>query len=184
MSAGRDGRGATGFPLVPVTVKSVNVDPLSGMPSLVLLDEEGRRSVGIDIGVGEASAITAVLNQIQLERPVCHDLLKQVLVLSEMEFIQAEVRDAPDTTQEAVIVLRGRDGAERRLSARPSDAIALALRMGGVILMSPRLLRAAPRPGAPEGSDLSDVPFVLGRSRSGRFPRFPSSPPRRPRLKM
>ncbi len=185
--------------MVRAQVDRVSVDPLSGLPSLILLDESGRRSASIAIGVGEASAITAVLGEIQLERPVCHDLLKHVLVFGEIQLLRAEIDEILDgpygRAVAATVVLRRNDGIEKRMPARPSDAIAMALRMGGEILISPRLLGparphgAADLPGLPRLQDLGDLDGLdgfpgFGPKRSGRWPRLPSSPIRRPRLKM
>ena len=121
-----DGKRPAG--MIPMMVADVAVDPLTGLPSLWLSDERGERRVAIHIGLGEVSAIAAGLGGVELERPLPHDLLKQVLGLADIQLLHVELADSgevpgrwggpPETDDDlsdahtGYIVLRQRGGAE------------------------------------------------------------------------
>lgn len=175
----KDDRDGPGTPLLPVTVEGVSVDPLSGMPAVLLREEEGRRRAAIGIGLAEAAVVTAALEEIQLERPLPHDLMKSMLGIAGLELVHVEVLACAGHVHPAVLVLRDRERALHRLPARPADALALALRAGARVLLAAAVLERA---GCGEPAEREPRRASLPPRRpSGPWPRLPSSPMRRPR---
>jgi len=129
--------------LRPVEVSEVSVDPFTNMPVVVLTCARSRTSLPLFIGLAEASAITTELEKIALERPVTHDLLRDVLRCSGVSVEHVAVDDVRDGTVYATIhlVRSGKDGGAERfaLDARPSDAIAIALRTSARILVEEKV---------------------------------------------
>jgi hypothetical protein len=129
--------------LRPVEVSEVSVDPFTNMPVVVLTCARSRTSLPLFIGLAEASAITTELEKIALERPVTHDLLRDVLRCSGVSVDHVAVDDVRDGTVYATIhfVRNDKDGSVERfaLDARPSDAIAIALRTGARILVEEKV---------------------------------------------
>jgi uncharacterized protein len=114
--------------LVEMTVSQLTVDPFTKLPILILKDEASDEAVPIWIGLLEASAIATELEKIALDRPMTHDLLKTVIAESGLKVESVEIHDVRDNTFYACIHLVGPRGKEIEIDARPSDAIALALR--------------------------------------------------------
>src|SRR5258707_6124372 len=116
--------------LVEMRVDQLTTDPLTNMPILILKDESGEESLPIWIGLLEASAIATELEKVALDRPMTHDLLKNLIAESGLKVQCVEIHDVKENTFYACIRLSGPRKKEITLDARPSDAIALALRTG------------------------------------------------------
>ena len=123
-------------------VKNLVLDPLSNMPKIVLHDEEDKRSLSIWVGLPEANAIALELEKIPTARPMTHDLMKNLLETVEARVVKVEVTDLRENTFYAVIhlTLGGRDLA---VDSRPSDAIALALRVEAPIFVDDAVIAKA-----------------------------------------
>ena len=118
-----------------MTVRGLTLDPATNAPIVILKAEGGTRLLPIWIGLFEANAIALVLEKISTARPMTHDLLKNLADLLEARVQRAVVDSLRENTFYAsVYLLTG--GEERRLDARPSDAIALALRAGAPIFVT------------------------------------------------
>ncbi|MBI5480452.1 MAG: bifunctional nuclease family protein [Deltaproteobacteria bacterium] len=126
MTVGAVGTPSDGTP-VEMKVAALTIDPFTNMPILVLKDLKGRNPVPIWIGRSEASAIAAELEKVELARPMTHDLMKVMLGAVGVAVTRVEVTDLRENTFYATIVLC-REGKTFVIDARPSDAIALALR--------------------------------------------------------
>ncbi|MBI2343601.1 MAG: bifunctional nuclease family protein [Deltaproteobacteria bacterium] len=113
--------------LIEMKVTGLTIDPFTSMPIIILKDLEERSSLPIWIGLIEASAIATELEKIQLARPMTHDLLRNILDILEASVQRVAVTDLADNTFYARIYIRQGE-KEYELDARPSDAIALALR--------------------------------------------------------
>lgn len=111
----------------PMAISFLAVDSLTKSPIVILKEVDGERTLPIWIGVFEAQAIASEMEGIRYPRPMTHDLLKNVIDLMEGQIIRIEVCDLRDNTYFALIYLRTAD-KEISIDARPSDAIALALR--------------------------------------------------------
>ncbi|MCK5849282.1 MAG: bifunctional nuclease family protein [Kiritimatiellae bacterium] len=111
--------------MIPVRVNQMF---LSNMGPVVLLSGvEDKRSVPIFIGTAEAQSIAISLGQIEVPRPLTHDLLKNLLDFFECRLMRMEIADINDGTFYANLILE-KDGNEMRIDCRPSDGIALSLR--------------------------------------------------------
>jgi bifunctional DNase/RNase len=103
------------------------MDPFTNTPIVILKDLEDKEALSIWIGLLEASAIVVEMEKIQLPRPVTHDLVASILNNFKIEVSRVEITDLKDNTYFALIHLV-RDGKPFKIDARPSDAIAIALR--------------------------------------------------------
>ena len=127
---------------VEMKVRGLALDPVSNMPIIILRDEEEKRSLPIWVGIFEANAIALELEKISTPRPMTHDLIKNILESVEAKVEKIVVNDLRDNTFFAVIHLRlGEE--EITVDSRPSDAIALALRVGAPIFVDEDVVRRA-----------------------------------------
>jgi len=143
-------------------VKQLALDPLSNMPMIILRDEEEKRSLPIWVGLPEANAIALELEKIPTPRPMTHDLIKNILESVGARVAKVAVSDLRDNTFYAVIHLR-LGSTELTVDSRPSDAIALALRVDAPIFVKEDVLTKAESVEVrvakePEGSSKADDP--------------------------
>jgi bifunctional DNase/RNase len=129
-------------------VAQLTVDPFTNMPLVILRDEAQTLAVEISVGVIEASAIATELEKIPLARPMTHDLMKKMLIECGVRVEQVEIRERRGAMFFAAIVLDRGGGVRVEVDARPSDAIALALRTGAPI----RVARQVIDPGLDAGA--------------------------------
>jgi len=120
-------------------VLGLTVDRESNTPIVVLKDPKGETMLPIVIGRFEASAITAELEQISFARPMTHDLIKNLIGHLGARVNRVEVCDLRDDTFYAWIYLMV-NSKEMRIDARPSDALAIALRTRSPIYVDERVL--------------------------------------------
>ena len=114
--------------LIEMTVKGLMVDPITNMPIVILKDKDGERVLPIWVGIFEANAIALQIENIATPRPMTHDLLRNIIGDLKAAVEKIAVCDLKDNTFYALIYLRV--GEELvAVDARPSDAIALALRV-------------------------------------------------------
>jgi hypothetical protein len=127
---------------VEMKVRGLALDPVSNMPIIILRDEEEKRSLPIWVGIFEANAIALELEKITTPRPMTHDLIKNILESVDAKVEKIVVNDLRDNTFFALIHLRlGEE--EITVDSRPSDAIALALRVGAPIFVDDDVVRRA-----------------------------------------
>jgi bifunctional DNase/RNase len=140
-------------------VKQLALDPLSNMPMIVLRDEEEKRSLPIWVGLAEANAIALELEKIPTARPMTHDLIRNILESVGARVSKIVVNDLKENTFYAVIHLK-LGSNDLAVDSRPSDAIALALRVDAPIYVDEEVLNKAesvevkvakePEPGKPD----------------------------------
>jgi uncharacterized protein len=123
-------------------VKQLALDPLSNMPMIVLRDEEEKRSLPIWVGLAEANAIALELEKIPTARPMTHDLIRNILESVGARVTKVVVNDLKENTFYAVIHLRLGPN-DLTVDSRPSDAIALALRVDAPIFVDEEVLNKA-----------------------------------------
>jgi len=123
-------------------VKGLALDPLSNMPMIILRDEEEKRSLPIWVGLFEANAIALELEKISTPRPMTHDLIKNILETLEARVLKVVVTDLKENTFFAVLHLQLGE-IEYTVDSRPSDAIALALRVAAPIYVDEEVVRKA-----------------------------------------
>lgn len=113
--------------LIEVTVKGITIDVQSNSPMVILEDKKGNKMMPIWIGLNEARAIATELEGITLPRPMTHDLMKNVISGLNASLERVIVNDLKNSTFYALVVIRFKRKSYQ-FDARPSDAIALALR--------------------------------------------------------
>lgn len=127
---------------IEMTIRGLMIDPITNMPIIVLRDSEGQRVLPIWVGVFEANAIALQIENVQTPRPMTHDLLKSVVDGLAATVDRIVVCDLRDNTFYATIYLRAA-GVLVPVDARPSDAIALALRSSAPIYVEESVIAGA-----------------------------------------
>ncbi|MEA3422163.1 MAG: bifunctional nuclease family protein [Acidobacteriota bacterium] len=127
---------------IEMRIKGLILDPISKMPIVVLEDLNSERILPIWIGVFEANAISLKVENIVTPRPMTHDLLKNILSKFNIPIEKIVVNDVRDNTFYAVIYCRYK-GQLIGIDSRPSDAIALALRMNTHIFVKEEVVSKA-----------------------------------------
>ncbi|HYM59927.1 MAG TPA: bifunctional nuclease family protein [Thermoanaerobaculia bacterium] len=128
--------------LVPMSIKGLMLDPVSNSPIVVLKDEQEKCFLPIWVGIFEANAIALQLENVSTPRPMTHDLLRNFLNQLDAHVSRVVINDLRDSTFFAQIrVITG--GRTLEVDARPSDAIALALRTEAPIFVAQTVLDQA-----------------------------------------
>ncbi|MHB8379714.1 MAG: bifunctional nuclease family protein [Acidimicrobiales bacterium] len=125
--------------MIEVVLRAVRVDVGTSTPLLLLEEVAGERVLPIFIGAPEAAAIAYALQGVESPRPMSHDLLGHVISALGAKLFAVEITELSDNTFFASLRLL-RSGQEVTVSSRPSDAVALALRVGAPILVSDDLM--------------------------------------------
>jgi bifunctional DNase/RNase len=136
---------------VEVEVAGVGVDAASGNPVVRLVEtarggDAGARELPIWVGPFEAQAIVMEMRGMAPPRPLTHDLMKRLVERLGGKLTRVEVAELRDSTYIATVHLEGPGGKPVTVDARPSDAIALALRLHAPILVAEDLFRQPPPP--------------------------------------
>lgn len=124
---------------VEMKIKGLMIDPVSNMPIIILKNGDGQSVLPIWVGIFEANAIAMQLEDIVSPRPMTHDLLKNVIEGLEAQVKRVVITDLRENTFFAAIHLEC-GGADLTVDARPSDAMALALRAAAPIFVDPAVL--------------------------------------------
>lgn len=127
---------------VEMKVDGLTLDPVTNMPIIILKDLEGDRVLPIWVGIFEANAIALEIEKISTPRPMTHDLIKNILVGLDASINHIFVSELKDNTFYAVISVNI-GGANVDIDSRPSDAIAVALRVNAPILVSTKVIEEA-----------------------------------------
>ena len=114
--------------MIELYVMGIALDTRTGTPIVVLNDHENRRALPIWIGTAEASAIIRQLENIKSARPMTHDLIFNMMETVGYTINKVEINDLSSDTYYASITISHKDGTSHIIDARPSDAIALALK--------------------------------------------------------
>ena len=121
-----------------VNIASMAIDPTSNTPIIILKSVKGDQAVPIWIGLLEATSIASALRDIKFDRPMTHELFKNFIDNLEMVVSKVEVCDLKDNTFYARIYFVSKD-KNFDMDARPSDAIAIALRFGAPIYVDDKI---------------------------------------------
>lgn len=139
-----------------MVVSGLTVDPLTNSPIVILKETDGERTLPIWIGLLEATAIASELEGIKFSRPMTHDLLKSIMDTMDVEVNKVEVCDLRNNTYYALIHMTHGD-KEISIDARPSDALALSLRMKAPIFVSEEVINKSKQIDlSPEVEDTSE----------------------------
>jgi uncharacterized protein len=112
---------------IEMSIKGLMVDPITNTPIVILRDKDGNRVLPIWVGIFEANAIALQIENVTTPRPMTHDLLRNVIHDLNARVQKIVVCDLQENTFYALIHL-ALNGDTLMIDARPSDAIALALR--------------------------------------------------------
>src|ERR1700733_1326098 len=130
-----------------VKIRGLMMDPVTNMPVVVLKETAGNGVLPIWVGVYEANAIALEIEKVQtLPRPMTHDLLRNVLTGLNVHVNRVVVSDLKDDTFYALIWME-RDGQVLAMDSRPSDALALALRLDCPIFVEDQVLKNSNKAG-------------------------------------
>lgn len=161
--------------MIEVTVASLGLDRTTNTPVVILREKEGTRVLPIWIGPAEASAIAMELQGIKAPRPMTHDLFKTVIVGLGAELRRVLISALKDKTYFAELLLNRADHLFQ-FDARPSDSIALAVRLGAPIFTDDHLLEhpgeETAAPGSETGLDAQKLKQHLEKMDPQDFGRF------------
>jgi len=137
-----------------VTISGLAMDPASNTPIILLKTEEGDKTLPIWIGLLEATSIASALQDIRFDRPMTHDLFKNLTQMLHFDINRIDICDLKDNTFFAEIHFASEERSFT-MDARPSDAIALALRFKAPIFVEDRVIEKS-NAGTPTGEVLDD----------------------------
>ncbi|HBX43565.1 MAG TPA: hypothetical protein DEH27_07120 [Deltaproteobacteria bacterium] len=132
-------------------VIGITIDPVTQSPIVILRDKENLNTLPIWIGMLEANAIAAGLEHLKLPRPMTHDLFKNLLDQIGVKLLRVEVTDIRDNTYFAALHMEV-GGNSVVIDSRPSDAIAIAIRMEVPIMVRDAVIEKALRVDATSSS--------------------------------
>ena len=127
---------------VEMKIRGLMMDPVTNMPIVVLKDVGGEGVLPIWVGIYEANAIALEIEKVTTPRPMTHDLIKNVLTGLEAQVSKVVVSELREDTFYAVIWME-RDGHMISIDSRPSDALALALRVDCPIFVEDEVLKSS-----------------------------------------
>lgn len=124
---------------IKMHISGLTIDPFTNMPIVILKDESGQVALPVWIGLIEASAIATEFEHLETSRPMTHDLIKKMLEELKASVHHVEITDLVDNTFFAEIHMTG---GERTfvMDCRPSDALAIAIRMKADILVHQKVI--------------------------------------------
>jgi bifunctional DNase/RNase len=132
---------------VEMKIRGLMMDPVTNMPIVVLKDLNGNTILPIWVGIYEANAIALEIEKVSTPRPMTHDLIKTLLLGLGTGIRKVVVSELKDDTFYAVIWL-DKDGELISVDSRPSDALALALRLDCPIYVDESVLKSSKRSNA------------------------------------
>ena len=127
---------------VEMKIRGLMMDPMTNMPIVVLKDTDGETVLPIWVGIYEANAIALEIEKVTTPRPMTHDLIKNLLTGLDARVHKVVVTELRDDTFFAVIWME-RDGRIISVDSRPSDALALALRLDCPIYVDDEVLKSS-----------------------------------------
>jgi bifunctional DNase/RNase len=127
---------------IEMKIKGLMIDPVTQMPIIMLRDPKSEAVLPIWVGLYEANAIALQLEKISTPRPMTHDLLKNLMVQLQATVEKVVITELRDNTFYALIHFRQNEKA-LTIDARPSDAIALALRVDAPIFVAEEVISKA-----------------------------------------
>jgi len=132
---------------VEMRIRGLMMDPVTNMPIVILKDIGGSAILPIWVGIYEANAIALEIEKVATPRPMTHDLIKNLLMGLNTEVRKVVVNDLREDTFYALIWLE-RDGQTISIDSRPSDALALALRLDCPIFVEDAVLKTSKQVGS------------------------------------
>ena len=148
-----------GQTLVEVKIGALIMDPNTNTPIVVLKGIDSETVLPIWVGAFEANAIALEIEKVVPQRPMTHDLLRNVIIECQLSASSVVITDLLENTFYARIELKDKEDEPVMLDARPSDAIALALRLDCPIFVEQKVIDLSASSTQPEGpADETDTP--------------------------
>jgi uncharacterized protein len=135
------------MPEVEMKIRGLMMDPVTNMPIVILKDVVGDAVLPIWVGIYEANAIALEIEKVTTPRPMTHDLIKNLLTGLDTRVHKVVVNELREDTFYAVIWLE-RDGRIISVDSRPSDALAIALRLDCPIFVDDEVLKSSKQASA------------------------------------
>lgn len=126
--------------MIEMKVMGIALDTRTGSPIVVLHDKENRRALPIWIGSAEASSIIRKIENLSVSRPMTHDLIISMVEKTGYEISKVEINDVEKETYFATIFLKNENDEVLEIDSRPSDAIAIAIRVDAPIFVNAKVL--------------------------------------------
>ena len=126
--------------MIEMKVMGIALDTRTGSPIVVFHDMDNRKALPIWIGSAEASAIIRRIENIEVSRPMTHDLIASIVEKTGGTIDRVEINDVEKETYYAIIYIKDKEGNEIEIDARPSDAIAVAIRVDAPIFITANVL--------------------------------------------
>ena len=126
--------------MIEMKVMGIALDTRTGSPIVVLHDKENRKALPIWIGSAEASAIIGKIENLTVSRPMTHDLIVNLIEKTGYELEKIEINDVEKETYYATLFLKDNDGNVLQIDSRPSDAIAIAIRIDAPIFVTANVI--------------------------------------------
>lgn len=126
--------------MIEMKVMGIALDTRTGSPIVVLHDKENRRALPIWIGSAEASSIIRKIENLSVSRPMTHDLIISMVEKTGYEISKVEINDVEKETYFATIFLKNDNDEILEIDSRPSDAIAIAIRVDAPIFVNAKVL--------------------------------------------
>jgi bifunctional DNase/RNase len=146
--------------MVEMRIQGLMIDPITNMPIVVLRDPQSDAKLPIWVGVFEANAIALELEKVRTPRPMTHDLMRETILKLGARLARVSIGDLQDNTFYAALHLESAGGV-CEVDARPSDAIALALRCGAPIWVAEKVIE-----------DAQNIDLTQGHQDAERFRRW------------
>ena len=159
-----------------MVISALTVDPVTNSPIVILKEIDGDMTLPIWIGLLEATAIASELEGIKFSRPMTHDLLNSMLKMVDVKISKIEVCDLKNNTYYAMIHFK-HGNKELSIDARPSDAIALSLRVKAPIFVADEVIqnssqidfKAEPEDKSPKGKKWQEILEGLNPEDFGKY---------------
>jgi len=126
--------------MIEMRVMGIALDTRTGSPIVVLHDKDNRRALPIWIGSAEASAIIRKIENLAVSRPMTHDLIIDIIEKTGYDLNRIEINDVEKETYYAKLFLINDEANVIEIDARPSDAIAVAIRVEAPIFVTSNVL--------------------------------------------
>ena len=126
--------------MIEMNVMGIALDTRTGSPIVVLHDKENRRALPIWIGSAEASAIIRKIENLNVSRPMTHDLIINIIEKTGYNLEKVEINDVEKETYYATLYIRNDKDEVLEIDSRPSDAIAIAIRVEAPIFVTANVL--------------------------------------------
>ncbi len=129
-----------GYKMIEMRVMGIALDTRTGSPIVVLHDKDNRKALPIWIGSAEASAIIRKIENLNVSRPMTHDLIINMIEKLGYTLDRIEINDVEKETYYATIFITDKDGKTTEIDSRPSDAIAVAIRADAPIFVTANVI--------------------------------------------